>query len=355
MHSHLEMAARVRLLAVFVLATAFAPAWSADGGGSASSADGLTKTVLTALVGPLILACVGLVFGVIATRKKLIEERNADRVKERENIQLKILHPLLIAAEDLLGSIIDIQWRRKDPKTSGAMIGWFAEVERRRHDRNGFAFWANDDGYFAMSKLYITALYFYYAARIRREVPFLRLTQGREGELLFHLSDVRLAIGGKFGIWEAMQDSLGAYLAQGEGVKNYRQFCEMFVDESEYWWLYRLMHFYRDIHTKRDDHLSSIEDSLSRLSAFLRANLRIPALTYRLTDEAIEGMKSRGNIPPEDIKKLQPLVGREPMREVGFAALVVKCLGQDAADDRMPSVLQAARESSTEQPLPRES
>ncbi len=82
-------------------------------------------------------------------------------------------------------------------------------------DQAAFASWANGWGEYSLSTLYSTMLYFARAARIRSELPFVRLSSDDDEELLKKLSEVRKAFGGDYGIWESLQDSLGAYMWKG--------------------------------------------------------------------------------------------------------------------------------------------
>lgn len=301
--------------------------------------DDLTKVLLPLLVSPVL----GVIAALITTRYKLNQEHRSDREKEKEHIRLKLLNPLLVASEDLLGRMTDIKRRRKDSAKCGDMKRWFKDIKDKIwRDPGAFAFWANDEGYFAISTLYITAVYFHYASTIRRNFPFIELAYGGETALLSHLSQVRISVGGKFGIWEAMQDSLGAYLAtDGGSVKNYRQFCEMITSETDAAWLNRLIDFYRDVHMKLDDHLDNIDRSLKELIAFLNTNLRIPVTEYWLTEASIAGLRQR-EVPPGMVDQLAALTARGYMDEVGFVDALVGCIGQDWTDDYKPSILKCA-------------
>ncbi len=328
-----------------LVAAAASPASAASAAAPALMSD-TTKTLLTLILTPLL----GVVAAFYTTRYKLRQEREDEREKEKEHIRLKILNPLLIAAEDLLDRLADIERRRKDPAKRGDMVRWFAQVKSLpRDDAGRLAFWANDEGYFAMSTLYVTGVYFYYASTIRRDFPFFELAGGGESTLLSHLSDARLAIGGKFGIWEAMQDSLGAYLAKDGAVKNYRQFCEMIIDKKEAPWLNRLVDFYRDVHMKLDDQLGNIDHSLRALIAFLRLNLDIRAIEYHLDAGSIERLRAAeapaGDLPVGMVDRLAALTARDYLGEVDFVAALVGCIGQDLADDFKPSILKVAQKS----------
>lgn len=300
--------------------------------------DDTTKTLLTLFVSPAL----GVIAALVATAYKLRKERSIDRDKGKEHIRLKILNPLLIASEDLLERMADIKRRRKLPLKGEEMQRWFADIKARRgQDPGAFAFWANDEGYFAMSTLYITAVYFYYAGTIRRDFPFIELADGGETTLLSHLSQLRTSIGGKFGIWEAMQDSLGAYLAHDGGLKNYREFCEMVISEAPALWFNRLIDFYRDIHLKLDDQLENVEQSLRELIDFLRRNLQVSALEYRVSDDSIRRLREH-QVPAPVIQGLESLSMAEYRDEVRFVHELVNCIGQDLTDDYKPSILRCA-------------
>jgi len=304
--------------------------------------DETTKTVITLVLTSVLSAATAW----LATYLKFRQDRDVAREKQRENVRLKVLNPLLISAEDLLDRFVDIARRRKNDAKRPEMIRWFREAkERPQRDPAGFARWCNDEGYFALSTLYVTALYFHYAGTIRRDFPFFDLAGGGDqGALLSYLSEIRVAIGGKFGIWETMQDSLGAYaVAENGSIKNYREFCEMLVDERQAPWLGRLLDFYRDVHLKLDDQFANVERSLNELIRFLRTSMRIQPVTYALDAGALERLRTR-DVPPELIPRLQPLVGGAPLDEIRFVAAVVRAVGQDAADDYKPSILNCARQ-----------
>lgn len=301
--------------------------------------DDSTKALLTLFVSPIL----GVIAALVTTHYKLRQQRHIDRDKEKEHVRLKILHPLLVASEDLLDRMTDIKRRRNDPLKCGDMKRWFKDIKGRVWKEPGaLAYWANDEGYFAMSTLYITAVYFYYAGTIRRDFPFFELAHGGESTLLSHLSEVRASIGGKFGIWEAMQDSLGAYLAVDGNIKDYRQFCEMIISDTQAVWFNRLIDFYRDIHMKLDDQLGNIEHSLKELLAFLRINLRVLAIEYRLTEESIGELRKRA-VPASMVDQLEARISQDYLSEVDFVDALVGCIGQDMTDDYKPSILKCAQ------------
>ena len=297
------------------------------------------RVVLSLIVSPIL----GIVAALITTQYKFKKERQREREKEQEHIRLKFLNPLLIASEDLRGRIIDIKRRRKDATKCEEMMHWFRDIKANtRQDKQAFGFWANDEGYFAMSTLYITAVYFHFASRIRRDFPFVKLESNRPTALLSRIAEVRTSIGGKFGIWEAVQDSLGTYLSdEKNGVKNYKDFCELIIDKGECIWFNRLVDFYRDVDKKLDDQLDNIEHSLKELIEFLNNNLHIERIEYRITDESIANLRER-TIPKHVLPQLEPLKSQDYKTEADFVDALVSCIGQDMVDDYKPSILKCA-------------
>ena len=224
------------------------------------------------------------------------------------------------------------------------MLAWFKKIKNEpRQDKNAFAMWVNDEGYFAMSTLYITATYFSYASKIRQEYPFIESNPGDNKTLLYHIANVRISVGGKFGIWETIQDSLGSYLIdkQDNTVKNYRQFCEAIIDEEGGNWFNRLIDFYRDIDKKLEDHLENIELSLEALIQFLNVNLDIQRIEFKITAESLEALAEK-NIPDDIVAKLNDIKDNVYHNEIDFANALAATIGQNYADDYKPSIFRNA-------------
>ena len=298
----------------------------------------IERLVVTALI-----SCVFSIFiAVITTNHKLKKEFKIAKEKENEQIRIKYLQPLLVAAQDLLERITDIRRRRMNDQEKIRMMQWFTKVKTEsKADKSSFAFWANDEGYFAVSTLYITAVYFSYASKIRREFPFIQLSSGDNKALLYRIADVRFSIGGKFGIWEALQDSLGRYLINEDGtIKNYRNFTEA-ISSADAVWFNRLIDFYQDIDKKLEDHLENIESSLESLIEFLSGNLQVKRTEYRITDETLAALADK-NVPPhvvEGLKKIKDIVYKN---EFDFFSALVLSIGQDDSDDYKPSIMRHA-------------
>ncbi len=295
---------------------------------------------------PVILSGVtSILVAFLTTSFKLKREYELDKVKKNEHIRINYLHPLLVASQDFLERITDIRRRRKNEEEKNQMLAWFKKIKTyNRQDKSSFAFWINDEGYFAMSTLYITATYFSYASKIRQKFPFIEINPGDNKTLLYHIANVRISVGGKYGIWETIQDSLGSYLINREDntVKNYRKFCEAIIDEKDFAWFNRLIDFYRDIDKKLEDHLENIELALQAIIQFLNVNLDIQRIEFRITEESLVLLKKK-KVPDDIIAKLNAIKDIVYNNEIDFTNALASTIGQYYTDDYKPSILRHAK------------
>lgn len=123
-----------------------------------------------------------------------------------------------------------------------------------------------------ISTLRITSLYFYHANRVLEKLPYLELTQGDDAELRQYIIRVGKSLGGPYGIWEDLHDSLGKYMMQQNGkVINYRDFCRNeILHKTNYVWFTRVIEFYRDLNKKTSPELGEMINSMKELRDFLK-------------------------------------------------------------------------------------
>lgn len=310
----------------------------------------MTMDEFGAIAWPVVLSgIISILVAFLTTSYRLRREYKIEKVKEGEHIRITYLHPLLVASQDFLERITDIRRRRKSEEEKIQMLAWFKKIKSYdRQDKGAFAYWVNDEGFFAMSTLYITAKYFAYAGKVRGEFPFIEIHPGDNKTLLYHIADVRLSVGGKYGIWETIQDSLGAYLIDPEEktVKNYREFCEAIIDDEEFTWFNRLVDFYRDIDKKLEDQLENIELSLQALIQFLYENLDIQKIEFKVTGETLARLQEK-KVPEDIVAELGAITDRVYDNEIDFSNAVVAVIGKNYADDYMPSILRHAKKKRT--------
>jgi len=237
--------------------------------------DELIKLILPAVIGGFMGIIGGIISSIFATRSKMKEiaetfslEQRAKENEAKAKVRIQYLNPLQIATIDFHGRLCDIQSRlnRGDKLLRNTM----QELKERTHQADRYVQWVNDFGHYALSTLYLTNLYLAHVSKIRSELPFVELSSGEDQALLDHLSRVRCALGGEFGIWENLQDSFGSYIQKGDGsLMNFKEFCSFIYDDSSFPWFFRLVDFYRDMDLKTPSQLQEMIDSLRALITFL--------------------------------------------------------------------------------------
>jgi hypothetical protein len=197
-----------------------------------------------------------------------LDERRKN-AEERAKNQLNYLNPLRVAAIDLRDRLNNVKQRIQESDT--LLPDTVSEVSSRaKDDEESFADWANGLGQYALSSMHLICIYLARASRIRTELPFVQLSSRGDQELLNRLSEVRESLGGDFGIWESLQDSLGDYIRNVDGtLMDYREFCLQLENAGTAHWFRRLVDFLRDLHMKTSAERQAAIDSLRDLIDFL--------------------------------------------------------------------------------------
>lgn len=227
-----------------------------------------------------------LLVSLLTFKLKFRELEKASKVKIREehwkqriSLKLKYLEPLRISVDDLYNHLIKISSELSDKERSQYLLRGFERIYHMDWDgsegRSAFLYECNSGMYFPMSTMYLTAIYFFRAKRIRSEFPFIKLNPTEDFKLFEHLSNVRESFSGEFGIWETLQDSIGFYvMASNEDVIPYQEFCEIMTNKNNRVKFWRLVDFYRHIDKKNDNELPKILNSLKNFNLFLEKQLK---------------------------------------------------------------------------------
>jgi hypothetical protein len=227
------------------------------------------------LVMPTLAGVLGLFSGVVlvwvkarqdslATRDK----EKAERERERAATRLNYLDPLLVSAREYAERLGQIQ---EKVKSGGNGLKWMVDQfnqvkDNPRKHLTEHTEWCNGEGYFAVSTNYLTAVYFFHANKVRREVAKSALGQSEARILLEDLFRVRTALGGINGIWPTLQDSAGDYVRCEDGtLLRYRNFCERIFMVEERACILRVLDFYREIHERTDEQRKEMIQSLKGL------------------------------------------------------------------------------------------
>jgi hypothetical protein len=207
-----------------------------------------------------------------------------EKKRKEDKNRIQYLNPLRTSTEDLRGRLDEIRSKMKNDTQRSFMLNSFKSINWQKiADPKVFYPWCNIEGCFVMSTLYITSVYFFRANKLRYEFPSAQLDPSQDEDLLRFLSEVRVAFGGEFGIWETIQDSVGRYIRKTDGtLMNYKEFCELIGDNSNHAWFGSLINFYASYNDKLDKEVPAIHSSLNNLIDFLASTQLIETLNANL-------------------------------------------------------------------------
>ena len=204
-----------------------------------------------------------------------------DESETNKKVILETLDPLIIITDDLRNKLLNLIDRDKKKDTllkdtlkqlsdnfNGTSSSKYYELWKDEFD---FIKWTNQLGHYSMSLLYITALYFSRAYYIRTKLPFLKLKSSTDKELIDKINDVRISMGGEFGIWDEIQDSAGIFIKKESENEfmNYWEFCNEIYVNKKYYYFYKVIDFYEDFDHKTEIEKENMTESLSRLNLYL--------------------------------------------------------------------------------------
>jgi hypothetical protein len=244
--------------------------------------DLLTK-VLLVIVGAL----AGILSGIAGTAFKNHLDRKAEVDKTATAFWLDYLYPLRVAAGELRDQIGQIHTRvlaekdinEQDLKDNYHLRRWFEwckdhiigakdhlPEELRKAD---FAMHSGGIGCEAVSTLYLTAYYLFFATRIRLRTPY----KGRDEELIHCIDEVRRGFS-QLEFYRVTQDSTGVSMKNKAGdVMNYREFGEAMTDRAERAWFLTLADVYFKLHRQNPEQVQAVIQHLVELIRVLDKKL----------------------------------------------------------------------------------
>jgi hypothetical protein len=124
------------------------------------------------------------------------------------------------------------------------MQRWFKEIKNHcegqfhRDDPRvaSFSAWCHYEGIFSMSTLYYTSVFFLYSQQLRSLSPFRELDTPFGKKLECRLQKVGDAFARRGineeqgGLWDPVQDNMGAAVKKDDWYKSYPEFCRIFIE-----------------------------------------------------------------------------------------------------------------------------
>lgn len=225
----------------------------------------------TSVLVPVISAASGYVVAQVNSRVASARELRARRAADRRGV----LDPLARAAESLGWKTKTVMEKLAEPQEGTGGLSWMLQSFHRAKHPDGspsdYGYWCNGEGFFVMSTIYATALYFSYATQARRQYVGERALV----QLIDAVSD---AYAQGFGIYHMIQESIGHCLAVRSAPElTYRPFCERFYREDERLWFLRILDYYRTIDKRAPEARVAVCNSLNGLLTYLVQTAQLDA------------------------------------------------------------------------------
>jgi hypothetical protein len=247
----------------------------------------MNENLLTKVLLLVVGALAGILSGMAGTAFKNRLDRKAETDKAKTSFWADYLYPLRVAASELRDQIVQIYKKvaaekdipEKDLKENYHLRKWFQWAkdhiigvkdnlsdEQRRAD---FAMHSGGIGCEAVSTLYVTAYYLFFATRIRLQTPY----KGGDDELLHCIDEVRRGFS-QLEFYRVTQDSTGVSMKNKTGdVMNYREFGEALTDKAERAWFLTLADTYFKLHRQDPEHVHMVIRQLDALISVLDTRL----------------------------------------------------------------------------------
>lgn len=209
-----------------------------------------------------------------------------EQLREEARVHSDYIRPLSGATRDLLERLRQF----KDALGDGARPGEKqrldnlrefvmrlknGEDKESRNDPKGYLSFCNGDGVDGVDAMYVLGRYFALATKTRAALPTIEWALRKRCEDLRQaLAATEAALGGEFGVYEAIQRSIGQYLLKEDGrPKEYAAFCELLAGQTTHTHFLKLFDFLIDLAPKLNYQIAGaltalpdVESSLARLS-----------------------------------------------------------------------------------------
>jgi hypothetical protein len=195
-------------------------------------------------------------------------QQREDAAAQRHAVNLQYLNPLRLWLEETYVRLQIIQTELAVSDRPSPLLS----IPTPNALSNQDATWFNQEGAYLASTCYMTACLFWALKQVRDNLPYLRLSQERDTELMSLMFQVSQSFLQDLGIFYVIQPSIGndVYLASQQRLMTYREFCEQLQQPADRIWSDRLIQFYLDLgQHQRSQNLTAALNAIQALSAFL--------------------------------------------------------------------------------------
>lgn len=198
---------------------------------------------MTALLTALIAGATSVVVAWLTSSLTTRRERAGRQTAERERVAISYLNPLRYYLAENYLRLNRIRLEVGESGRAPALVRIESPSELSGKDPS----WFVREGAYLTSAAYLTACLFATIVKLRRDLPFMHLTERDDTLLLAKCRRVGIAFRLELGIFYTLQDSIGHDMIRGERVATYREFALSLQDESQRVWFDRLINFYTDL------------------------------------------------------------------------------------------------------------
>jgi hypothetical protein len=207
----------------------------------------------------MIAAIVAAVTSVAVTGLSLVltgrQRQQAEEQARHRAIDSGFLSPLRLQVATVHIRLVDVLQRAEDDGGRGRALEVIADPAAVSSQR---AAWFTGEGCYLTSTVYLTACLFAWMARVSAHHPFPQMRRSADTELTRLLMNVQRGFLRDFGIYSALQPSIGeAMWLPGEGhLRTYREFCALLTDPEGFAWFERVFLYY--LETGRGEKLDRV-------------------------------------------------------------------------------------------------
>lgn len=233
-------AATLAILVAFLSPIAFTQTTA----GPPISGDPVWLRVLLASGGAVaaLLAFAGTLLALRAQQKRIDQEVQA-RLKaeartEAARLRSRYVNALPFHATLLRDHLLKVSEKLAHPQGTREMAEWFNNIKLYGARKLGisaeeFSAHCHYSYVFAMSTLYYTSVFLFFSQRIRSLAPFSEIEPDLDKRLnssLKGVSDAFVTGSEDSGLWETVQNSMGAIVKKDDWYISYPEFCRIFID-----------------------------------------------------------------------------------------------------------------------------
>lgn len=131
--------------------------------------------------------------------------------------------------------------------------------------------WFVEDGCYLISSCYLTACLFAYMEKMRKGIPFLRVSRHKDTQLTYIINKLVVDFSANLNIYYVIQMNIGkeCYIKDEQRVVTYREFCELLKNKENFKWYKSLIAYYLRIGRGENEKMKYLLVHISQMARYL--------------------------------------------------------------------------------------